>query len=288
VSALGVALEAPAKVNLALHVTGRRADGYHLLDSIAVFADVADRITIELGEVFALSLSGPFAKHAPGDANDLAHRAANAFFAHTGLASTCSIRVEKNIPAGAGLGGGSADAAAVLAGLNRCFDAGVPEEALGALGLELGADIPMCLQGQALRARGIGEEIECFNDWPMLPLVLVWPGRTVSTAEVFKSLKRRDNPPPPEPPAAPRSVGDVAAWLATCRNDLEPSACAIAPEIGAVLGALRETSGCLLARMSGSGSACFGLYGDVEAARAAAAKIAGSRHDWWVRATTAG
>ncbi len=287
-SASSVALQAPAKVNLALHVTGRRPDGYHLLDSIAVFADVADRIAIEPGETFALSLSGPFSKHAPGDASDLAHRAANAFFAHTGLASACSIRVEKNIPAGAGLGGGSADAAAVLAGLNQCFDAGVSTAALDALGLELGADVPMCLQGRALRARGIGEAIECLENWPPLPLVLVWPGRTVSTAEVFKSLARRDNPPLPEPPAAPRGVRDVAAWLATCRNDLESPACAVAPEIATVLDALRDTNGCLLARMSGSGSACFGLYEDAESAKAAAAKIAGSQPDWWVRATIAG
>jgi len=287
VSASSVALRAPAKINLALHVTGRRPDGYHLLDSIAVFADVADRITIEPGEKFVLSLSGPFAKHAPGDASDLAHRAANAFFAHTGLASACSIRVEKNIPAGAGLGGGSADAAAVLAGLNQCLDAGVSPEALDALGLELGADVPMCLQGRTLRARGIGEAIEYLDGWPPLPLVLVWPGRTVSTAEVFKSLARRDNSPLPEPPATPRGVGDVATWLATCRNDLEPPACAIAPEVATVLDALRDTSGCLLARMSGSGSACFGLYEDAEFAEAAAGRIAASRPKWWTRATTA-
>jgi 4-diphosphocytidyl-2-C-methyl-D-erythritol kinase len=287
-SASGVPLAAPAKVNLALHVTGRRTDGYHLLDSIAVFADVGDWIEIAPAESFGLFVSGPFAAHAPGDASDLAFRAANAFFAHTGIAAAVSISVEKNIPAGAGLGGGSADAAAVLAGLNQCFDAAVSADDLRALGLKLGADVPMCLAGKALRARGIGEEIEYLEGWPALPLVLVWPGRRVSTAEVFKSLARRDNPPLPEPPKAPLSVGEAAAWLSACRNDLEPPACAVAPEIGAVLEAIGATNGCLLARMSGSGSACFGLYAAAASAKAAAAKIAESQPQWWVRATVAG
>jgi 4-diphosphocytidyl-2-C-methyl-D-erythritol kinase len=286
-SASGVALAAPAKINLALHVTGRRADGYHLLDSIAVFADIGDRIAIAPAAKLALTLSGPFAEHAPGDANDLAFRAATAFFEHTGLSPAVTIGVEKNIPAGAGLGGGSADAAAVLAGLNRHCDAGVPADALKAFGLKLGADVPMCLAGRALRARGIGEIIEPLQGWPPLPLVLVWPRRTVSTAEVFKTLARRDNAPLPEPPFTPTSIQGIAAWLAGCRNDLEPAACALAPEIGAVLEALRRTKGCLLARMSGSGSACFGLYAGSDAADAAAAKITASNPDWWVRATNA-
>ncbi len=284
----GVALAAPAKVNLALHVTGRRADGYHLLDSIAVFADVADRIAIAPATGLKLTLKGPFAEHAPGDASDLAFRAAAAFFEHTGIAPEITVSVEKNIPAGAGLGGGSADAGAVLAGLNRHCRAAVSAEALRALGLTLGADVPMCLSGKALRARGIGEILEPLKDWPALPLVLVWPRRTVSTAQVFKSLASRDNAPLPEPPAAPAGVAEVAGWLAGCRNDLEPPACAVAPEIAAVLQTLRGTSGCLLARMSGSGSACFGLYADRAAADAAATELGARRPEWWVRASTAG
>ncbi len=285
-SASGVALVAPAKVNLALHVTGRRDDGYHLLDSVAVFADVGDCIAIEPAETLALSLSGPFAAHAPGDASDLALRAAEAFFAHTGLAPAVAIGVEKNIPAGAGLGGGSADAAAVLAGLNRSFKAGLSASALRSLGLALGADVPMCLEGQALRARGIGEIIDPLDDWPPLPLVLVWPGQTVSTAEVFKALARRDNPPLKRPPPA-GDARDAAAWLEDCRNDLEAPACALAPEITAALDALLATDGCMVARMSGSGSACFGLYAEREETEAAAAKIAAKRPEWWVCATQA-
>ncbi len=284
--ASGVALAAPAKVNLALHVTGRREDGYHLLDSVAVFADIGDRVTIAPAETLALTLSGPFAVHAPGDASDLALRAANAFFAHTQLAPAVSIAVEKNIPAGAGLGGGSADAAAVLSGLNRSFKAGLSVSALRAIGLTLGADVPMCLEGRALRARGVGEIIDPLDDWPPLPLVLVWPARTVSTVEVFKALARRDNPPLKKPPLA-GDARDAAEWLDDCRNDLEPAACALAPEITAVLDALLATEGCMIARMSGSGSACYGLYAEKEEAEAAAAKVSASRPQWWVHATEA-
>jgi 4-diphosphocytidyl-2-C-methyl-D-erythritol kinase len=284
--ASGVALAAPAKVNLALHVTGRRADGYHLLDSIAVFADIGDVVEIAPAARLSLSIGGPFAAHAPGDEGDLAHRAAIAFFEHAGIAPDVSIRVEKNIPAGAGLGGGSADAAAVLAGLNRAFDARISEATLRAIGLKLGADVPMCLVGSALRARGVGEAIEPLRDWPALPLVLVWPGRPVSTAEVFRTLIRRDNSPLPSPPANP-TIDAVATYLASCRNDLEDSALAIAPEIDETLRLLRRTPSCLLARMSGSGSACFGLYPDITRAEAVAGRLKAERSGWWIAATTA-
>ncbi len=155
------------------------------------------------------------------------------------------------------------------------------------MGLGLGADVPMCLSCRALRARGIGEEIVAVEGWPALPLVVVWPGEGVSTAEAFNALLRRDNPPPADPPAAamPREIAD---WLAECRNDLEEPALRLAPKIGAVLARLRATRGCLVARMSGSGSACFGLYAEAWEAEAAAAEIAASRPDWWVRVTTAG
>jgi 4-diphosphocytidyl-2-C-methyl-D-erythritol kinase len=276
-----VALLAPAKVNLALHVTGRRADGYHLLDSIAVFTDVGDGVEIEEANGPSLSITGPFAAHAPGDTSDLASRAAAAFFEHTGRKPAAAIRVEKNIPAGAGLGGGSADAAAVLDGLNRHFAVGLSSADLAAIGLPLGADVPMCLAGRALRARGIGESIHAIEGWPPLPMVLVWPGRTVSTGEVFRALARRDNRPLGEPPKNP-TADSLAAWLANCRNDLEAPALAIAPQIGEALAALRASDGCLLARMSGSGSACFGLHRTETDARLAAARLKEARSGWWI------
>lgn len=275
-----MALSAPAKVNLALHVIGRRADGYHFLDSIAVFADVGERVTIAPAEELTLSVTGRFAAHAPADESDLAHRAASAFFARAGLPPGAAITVDKAIPAGAGLGGGSADAAAVLLGLNRITRAGLPFETLAAIALTLGADVPMCLAGRGLRARGVGEEINRLAGWPALPLVIVWPGTPVSTAAAFKALARRDNEPLPGLPVQP-SLRAVAAWLATCRNDLEAPAIALVPEIALVLENLGGTEGCLLARMSGSGSACFGLYSDMRSARAAAAAIARDEPEWW-------
>lgn len=283
---------APAKVNLALHVVGRRADGYHLLDSLAVFADCADRIAIAPGASLELAVAGPFAAHAPADRSDLAWRAAEAFFARANRMPAALIRLHKNIPAGAGLGGGSADAAAVLLALNEFCAAGVPAAELAKVGLKLGADVPMCLVGRALRARGVGEEITHLDGWPALPLVLAWPGRTVSTAAVFSALTTRDNTPLPELPRtrseADIAVADIATWLAACRNDLEAPAIGVAPEIGDALSALRATEGCLLARMSGSGSACFGLYGEAVEAAAAAKRLAAARPDWWVQAAVAG
>lgn len=281
-----MALTAPAKINLALHVTGRRADGYHLLDSIAVFADFGDRIEVEADARLQLSVSGPFASHAPGDRTDLAWRAAEAFFAHIGREPRAGIRVEKEIPAGAGLGGGSADAAAVLRALNSFTGAEVPASDLHALGIALGADVPMCLAGCALRARGIGEEVAMLAGWPPLPLVLVWPGRPVSTAAIFRALAGRENAPLPPLPRL-STVSEAAAWLRACRNDLESAACDAAPEINVVLTALRSTRGCLLARMSGSGSACFGLYDSPIEAAVAAARLASSNPQWWMRAAVA-
>ena len=273
-------------MNLALHVVGRRADSYHLLDSVALFADFGDHVEVAPAETLALAVSGPFAAHAPGEESDLAWRAAEAFAAHAGTAPAASIRVVKEIPAGAGLGGGSADAAAVLRALNERLETPMEAEALRALGLTLGADVPMCLAGQALRARGIGEAIDLIEGWPLLPMVLVWPGGSVSTAEVFGALASRENPPLPDPPAPP-DVGAVCDWVAACRNDLEAPALRIAPEIGDVLAALRSTEGCRVARMSGSGSACFGLYAERAEAEAAAERLRGAHPSWWVRATVA-
>lgn len=277
---------AAAKINLALHVTGRRADGYHLLDSIAVFAGIGDTIAVDPAPALGLTVRGSFAAHAPGDASDLAFRAAFAFFERSGIQERAAIEVEKRIPAGAGLGGGSADAAAVLLSLNALHDNPLSGAEIAELGLPLGADVPMCLAGQALRARGVGEQIALLRGWPKLPMVLVWPGVPVSTAEAFRTLARRDNPPLPAPPAAV-DAAVLAAYLAACRNDLEQPALRLSPAIGAVLGELRASIGCLLARMSGSGSACFGLYASEAEAASAATAIGDANPAWWVLPTTA-
>ena len=281
-----VAERAPAKINLALHVTGRRPDGYHLLDSIAVFAERGDAIEVLAADRLSLSVTGRFSAHAPGDERNLAWRAAMAFFSYAGIQPEAAIRVKKRIPAGAGLGGGSSDAAAVIRALDTLFATDIPEAELRAIGLPLGADVPMCVAGSALRARGIGDDIRPLEEWPSLTLVLVWPGVGVSTAAVFATLERRDNPPLPEPPAVDTPHAAVEFLLA-CRNDLEAPALALTPVIGEALQALRATEGCLLARMSGSGSACFGVYASQVEAIDAAAKIARARPAWWSVVTSA-
>jgi 4-diphosphocytidyl-2-C-methyl-D-erythritol kinase len=278
---------APAKINLALHVTGRRPDGYHLLDTLAAFAGFGDAVTVAPAEAIELSLGGPFAGHAPAGPENLAWRAAALLQEAAGSAAGARIRIDKAIPAGAGLGGGSADAAATLLALDALWRTGLDGERLAALALKLGADVPMCLAGRALRARGIGEAIVPLSGLPPLPLVLVWPGVALDTSRVFAALDTRDNSPLPDMPEHIGGVSEAADWLASCRNDLAAPATRLAPIIADVLQAIGARPGCLLARMSGSGSACFGLFATAGQAEAAAATIAAARAGWWVRATVA-
>ncbi len=257
-----VAAFAPAKINLTLHVTGRRADGLHLLDSLVVFADVGDRLWLEPAERMRLTISGAFAAGVPADARNLAWRASRA------AGRRCHIRLEKNLPHGAGLGGGSADAAAVLRAL------GAPGHARG-----LGADVPVCLAGHPQRMQGTGEVLAPVRPVPELDLVLVNPRAGLATAQVFAALETQSNPGM-DLPAHWRGKSDFMAWLAGQRNDLEPAARRLVPAISDVLGAL---AGAGLARMSGSGATCFGLYDSAPAARRAARRIARAHPGWWVR-----
>lgn len=266
---------------------GRRTDNYHDLDSIAVFADIGDRIAASAADELTLSVSGPFAAHAAASKENLAMRAATLLKQRMRFPAGAAIRLEKNLPAGAGFGGGSADAAATLHTLNALWRLGLGLDQLISLGRDLGADVPMCLHSAALRARGIGERISSMTGWPTLPLVLVWPGKPLSTASVFARLARRDGGPLPEPiPAA--TLAEIADWLSTCRNDLEEAALGLAPEIGEALAALRTSEGCRFARMSGSGSGCFGLYRSRKDAEAAAKSLQSSRPLWWATACEAG
>lgn len=271
-------LFAPAKVNLALHVTGRRADGYHLLDSVVVFADAGDWLTIEPAQALTLSVTGPRAAGVPTGEGNLIWRAAALFAKARGAA----ITLEKHLPAAGGIGGGSADAAAALRGLAQVWDQPLPDA--GAI-LSLGADLPVCVFGRPARMGGIGEVVTALPPLPPLWLVLVNPGIDVPTGPVFRELARADNPALPEIPAEGwPDAGAMAAWLAQARNDLEPPALALVPGIAPVLAALAARQGCLLARMSGSGGTCFGLFGSADAAEAAAAAIARSETGWWVKA----
>lgn len=267
---------APAKVNLTLHVTGQRADGYHLLDSLVVFADCGDRLWLDPEGPLGLTVSGPRAAGVPTDASNLILKAA----AHLG-ATRGAAHLEKHLPAAAGIGGGSSDAATALRLFAKAAGQGVPDD-----GAALGADVPVCLRGHATRMAGIGERLSDLPDLPALPAVLVNPGVDVPTPAVFKALTRKDNPPMPAILPAFAGPLDFAGWLDTQRNDLETPAGEQAPVITEVLARLAAAEGCALARMSGSGATCFGLFGSAAGASAAAAMIAADHPDWWVQATT--
>lgn len=275
---------APAKINLALHVTGRRSDGYHTLDSLVCFAGVGDHLSLRDAAGMSLGASGPFGATVPPGPSNLVLRAAElmeAEAARLGVSvSGVSIQLEKNLPISAGLGGGSADAAAALRALSQLW--GVPVPGAHRLAMELGADVPVCLDpAGTYRMRGIGEQLTRLEKLPQLNLLLVNPMVSVSTAAVFDRLERRDNAAMPEPPEAP-SRRELVEWLTWQRNDLEAPACTVAPEIGEVLDELRSLEGAMLARMSGSGASCFAIFEDNEARDRAAGMLREDRPEWWV------
>jgi 4-diphosphocytidyl-2-C-methyl-D-erythritol kinase len=264
----------PAKVNLTLHVTGQRDDGYHTLDSLAVFADIGDRMTISMPGSYALDISGPMAEGVPADDTNLVLRAARM------MRIRADFRLEKRLPAAAGLGGGSGDAAATLRVLSGFSGKPVPGD-----GIELGADVPLCLQSEAARVRGIGDRVTPQPRLPSLHAVLVNPKLPVMTAEVFRRLEHRDNPPMPDTIPDFATPAEMVDWLRGMRNDLQEPAIAAEPVIRQVFETLERTPGCLLARMSGSGGTCFGLYKDAETAGAAAGRLGESFPAWWVAKT---
>lgn len=264
---------APAKINLALHVTGQRADGYHLLDSLVVFADIGDRVTVDLSDAAKLQITGPQSASLDVTEDNLCLRAARAM----GVAA--AIVLEKHLPVASGIGGGSSDAAATLRALSRLTGTPLPDA--GAV-LTLGADVPVCLAQRPARMSGIGETItRLAHALPPAWLVLVNPKAGVSTPQVFKALTRRDNPALPPMPRL-KDAAELAAWVALQRNDLEAPALTLLPQIARVKSALTAQNGCLLSRMSGSGATCFGLFADPLAADAAAAAISAAQPAWWV------
>jgi 4-diphosphocytidyl-2-C-methyl-D-erythritol kinase len=276
---------APAKVNLALHVTGQRPDGYHEIESLAVFTRFGDRIEITPAPQDGLVVSGKYAAAVPADDGNLIIRARDALRQRFGSAATppAVIALEKNLPVASGLGGGSSDAAAALNALLNAWNLSMDEAELARIGLFLGADVPMCLAAQPLLARGVGEELEIVPGFPSLGLVLVNPGVAVSTAQAFAGLERRDNE---KLPPLPKKIDfhSLRTWLGMTRNDLEPAARALQPEIGKALTALaRADAG--FARMSGSGATCFGLFETGNVAKRAAASIRSRHPDWFVAAT---
>ena len=276
---------APAKLNLYLHVIGRRADGFHLLDSLVAFSDIGDRLMIAPAPRLTLDITGPFARDLAQDdpRENLVWRAAEALAARRGRAPEVALTLEKNLPVASGIGGGSSDAAAALKALAAGWQATLDERALRTIAAELGADVPVCVIARASFFGGIGEEIAPAPVLPPAPLLLVNPGIALPTATVFR-VRQGAFSPAARFAAAPASVAELASLLAERRNDLTDAAIGIVPAIADVLARLTAQPGALIARMSGSGATCFALFETKAAAEAAAASLQSEQPRWWIAA----
>lgn len=263
---------APAKINLTLHVTGKRQDGYHMLDSLVTFAEIGDVIEVAPADDLTLTIGGPFAQGLSATDN-LVMRAAALFEGSHGA----HITLTKNLPVASGIGGGSADAAATLRALSKLWNLPLPDRAAQ---LSLGADVPACVLGGLLRMRGIGDALDVMESHaPTIPMLLVNPRIAISTPQIFSALGQTDNP------AMPDRIPDWTSdgffdWLTQQHNDLEPVAIQLAPVINDVLAALKEAGG--LARMSGSGATCFGIFQNERDMLKATETIASAHPDWWI------
>jgi 4-diphosphocytidyl-2-C-methyl-D-erythritol kinase len=275
----GVAF-APAKINLYLHVVGRREDGYHLLDSLVAFAEIGDSVSAAPAAALSLTVGGPEAAGIAsiGD-NNLVLRAARALAAHAGPRAGAALHLEKHLPTAAGIGGGSADAAAALRVLDRLWSPSVSGDRLEKLALELGADVPACLAGRPVWVGGIGERIEPAASVPPLGVVLANPRRPLPTPEVFRARRGPFGTAARFDPFS--EPAGFAAQLASRCNDLTEAALRVVPEIETVLDRLGRLPGALLARMSGSGATCFALFADRAAALAAGAVLSRLEPGWW-------
>jgi 4-diphosphocytidyl-2-C-methyl-D-erythritol kinase len=282
---------APAKVNLTLAVLGRRDDGYHTLDSLVVFAAIGDRLTFVPGAALALKVQGANATKAGPLDDNLVIKAARALQREMPDLKVGAFMLDKRLPVAAGLGGGSADAAAALRLLARANRLSLNDTRLYKIARTLGADVPVCVDPRPRRMRGIGERLSAPLAIPKLAAVLINPGVAVPTRDVFATLKLQPGRAQKRPRRVDRLPGEFDGFvdaLAAQGNDLEPAALKLKPVIGRVLVALREQPGCRLARMSGSGATCFGLFASPRAASAAARRIKRSHPRWWAVATSLG
>lgn len=284
---------APAKINLYLHITGRQDNGYHRLDSLAVFADIGDKITLEAAEDFSFQITGPYAaaftaqdRDATRNSGNLAVRAAWALADQLGKDLPFRMTLTKNLPLAAGIGGGSSDAAAVLWALMNLWHVSMTASLfLPGLMRGIGADVPACLRCLPVRMTGIGDILDSVPGLPEIPVVLLNPGKHCPTPDVFRRFSgpMHMTSPMPADLTAPESLID---YLKKQGNDLTPAACGIVPEIGEAVSLLSAQQGCDLARMSGSGATIFGLFESMDDAENAVAAIANAKPGWWVRGGT--
>jgi 4-diphosphocytidyl-2-C-methyl-D-erythritol kinase len=278
----GITVFAPAKINLYLHITGKRDDGFHLLDSLVAFANYGDQIAVAPSDQLKLTIEGPFAEGLSAGADNLVLKAAHLLADFAGVEAKADITLTKNLPIASGIGGGSADAAATLHALTELW--GISPSAADLIGVagELGADVPVCVASVPTFMSGIGEILRPAPALPDCWLVLVNPNEEVSTPKVF-AKRQGDFSSVPAFGAIPKNATELAAILATSRNDLTDSASQVAPVVGNVLAALEATKSQLLTRLSGSGATCFALYGTKEAAETAAKELQKSHPDWWIQ-----
>jgi len=277
---------APAKVNLTLRVLGRRPDGYHEIESLVAFASIGDALAFTPGATLALKVRGPTAAAAGGLADNLVLKAAHALAQRIPALKLGRFELSKRLPVAAGLGGGSADAAAALRLIARHNRIACDDPRLMAAARATGADVPVCLDPRPRLMRGIGEVLSPPLRLASLPAVLLNPGVSVATRDVFTALRA------PPIAKAPRDDGSDASFpsdrnelieaLARGGNDLETPAISLHPAIAEALAALRAVGGCRLARMSGSGATCFALFDSARAATAAARSLRAAHPDWWV------
>jgi len=267
---------APAKVNLWLSVVGRRDDGYHLIDSLVAFTDLADELEARPADGLSLVLDGPFARAIAGESDNLVFKAARLLADQAGVAPKASLFLTKNIPVAAGLGGGSADAAATLAALADLWRVALPGQELLRLAAGVGADVPMCLAGRTSLVSGVGDQLAPAPALPPCAILLVNPGTALPTADVFAVRRGANSPLRPVQPWS--DFQGLLKALAERGNDLTESAISLRPAIANVLAFLRGSCGARYAAMSGSGATCFALYGTLDEAQRAAT---GAPSGWW-------
>lgn len=276
---------ANAKINLSLKVLGKRSDGYHQLESLVVFASTADKLTCCDADELALAITGPFSQGLSSGDDNLIMKAARLYAAALGRDPTVAFTLEKNLPLASGIGGGSADAAAAVRAMMRLW--GDPPGSISELTLQLGADVPVCMHKQPSFMTGVGENIRRVPRLPEVHAILVNPGVEVSTADVFKTLNAGPIEAPPRLPvmSGVETFDRLLGWLEQNSNDLEAPAIELAPVIEDVLKRLRQSAGCKLARMSGSGATCFALFDNPFDATEVAAGLRRAEPTWWVQAT---
>lgn len=286
-SAKSFHLLAPAKINLFLHVTGRREDGYHLLQSLVVFADACDDLEFARHDSLYIDVEGHFAGDVSDVRSNLVYKAALLLAAEYNIEPKGKIILQKNLPVASGMGGGSSDAATTLRGLCKLWALPEEQERLQRLAEKLGADVPACLYRRAVWMEGIGEKMMRMQEMPDMHLVLVTPPSPTPTPEVFKRFARRFSgrySAPIKFTGRRKSLQEWVADLRLYRNDLTDAAIEVSPDIRLALAAIQTTPNCLIARLSGSGATCFGLYDSAGAAKAAVNKLRQEHPHWWVKA----